>query len=77
MNLSRLSPILAKFQFCWFLGPFWAFFPCKKCIFIVHFQAGELFSIENEKIWLILQILPILLRIYTFCGVHEQALIML
>ena len=31
MKLSLLSPILAKFQFCWFSGLFWAFFPCKKC----------------------------------------------
>ena len=31
MKLSFLSPILAKFQFCWFSGLFWAFFPCKKC----------------------------------------------
>ena len=30
MKLSLLSPILAKFQFCWFLDLFWAFFPCKK-----------------------------------------------
>ena len=30
MKLSLLSPILAKFQFCWFSGLFWAFFPCKK-----------------------------------------------
>ena len=31
MKLSLFSPILAKFQFCWFSGLFWAFFPCKKC----------------------------------------------
>ena len=31
MKLSLLSQILAKFQFCWFSGLFWAFFPCKKC----------------------------------------------
>ena len=31
MKLSLLSPILAILQFCWFLGLFWAFFPCKKC----------------------------------------------
>ena len=31
MKLSLLSLILAKFQFCWFSGLFWAFFPCKKC----------------------------------------------
>ena len=31
IKLSLLSPILAKFQFCWFSGLFWAFFPCKKC----------------------------------------------
>ena len=31
MKLSLLSPILAKFPFCGFLGLFWAFFPCKKC----------------------------------------------
>ena len=31
MNLSLLSPILVKFQFCWFSGLFWAFFPSKKC----------------------------------------------
>ena len=30
MNLSLLSQILVKFQFCWFSGLFWAFFPCKK-----------------------------------------------
>ena len=31
VNLSLLGPILAKFQFCWFSGLFWAFFPSKKC----------------------------------------------
>ena len=31
IKLSLLSPILAKIQFCWFSGIFWAFFPCKKC----------------------------------------------
>ena len=30
IKLSLLSPILAKFQFCWFSCLFWAFFPCKK-----------------------------------------------
>ena len=29
VNLSLLGPILAKFQFCWFSGLFWPFFPCK------------------------------------------------
>ena len=28
---ALLGPILAKFQFCWFSGLFWAFFPSKKC----------------------------------------------
>ena len=31
VNLSLLGQILAKFQFCWFSGLFWAFFPSKKC----------------------------------------------
>ena len=31
MKLSLFSPILAKFQFCWFLGLCWAFFSCKRC----------------------------------------------
>ena len=30
IKISLFSPILAKFQFCWFSGLFWAFFPCKK-----------------------------------------------
>ena len=31
IKLSVLSPILTKYQFCWFSGLFWVFFPCKKC----------------------------------------------
>ena len=30
VNLSLLGAILGKFQFCWFSGLFWVFFPCKK-----------------------------------------------
>ena len=30
IKISPFSLILAKFQFCWFSGLFWAFFPCKK-----------------------------------------------
>ena len=29
VNLSLLGAILAIFQFCWFSGLFWPFFPCK------------------------------------------------
>ena len=33
MNLSLLGAILAKFQFWWFSGLFWPFFPCKNWFF--------------------------------------------
>ena len=47
MKLSLLSPILAKFQFCWFSGLFWAFFPCKKCKKKSHFCSGRSAQIKK------------------------------
>ena len=50
MNLSLLGPVLAKFQFCWFSGLFWAFFPCKKCTKKIAFlQRKECSNKRNEE----------------------------
>ena len=38
MNLSLLGANLAKFQFWWFSGLFWQFFPCKNWFFSNPFQ---------------------------------------
>ena len=48
MKLSLLSPILAKFQFCWFLGLFWAFFPWKSAKNKIAFLQQK--ECSNKKI---------------------------
>ena len=48
VNLSLLSPILAKFQFCWFSSLFWAFSLVKSAKNKIAFLQRKEFS--NQKI---------------------------
>ena len=48
MNLSLLSPILAKFQFCWFSGPFQPFFLVKSAKNKIAFLQRK--NCSNKKI---------------------------
>ena len=50
MNLSLLGAILAKFQFWWFSGLFWPFFPCKNWFFWNPFPPIKKRFLEKIKI---------------------------
>ena len=50
VNLSLLGAILAKFQFWWFFGLFWPFFPCKNWFFWNPFPPIKKRFLEKIKI---------------------------